>query len=727
MNNKKTFSLSMFIQTYKQLKTIGIAATGVLLVINILPLIFSAVRTEAMYKMYADNPKYMASMSPEVVNIMDNHGFTCIAFMVFAPIFAFNVWKFLNKRNTSDFYHSLPYTRECLFLSKAGAVIVWLLEIFVVCYIGTSVTYLFCKKYFIVDYGTLFSVFLAMFIASILVFAAISLACAVTGNAFSNVVVSGLIIFLPRFMISIISDSIESMTYIVSADKAISFLNDTQNIVTTFTFGFFRFDTDYQMLMLSAVPKIYTLILALIYLGAALVLFKIRNSECAGKASDGKGVGFVIKFIICTVVASAGTIAAVVGMYTSVEESELEMYSYIMSAAFMFFIAAMVVIIYEFFSNRHFFKFKSCILPVVAGWLAALLIAVGIQVGANAILDYTPEKEDIDYVIVSKQDSYWYDSAEKEYYNEIEKTTPIDNVAIKQMIAEALKFNADKAKNNNMEQFWYGSDIYYDKSDSNGQSYVLYDVYIKDGLFGKYRTIYLTDAQEKLLINNIQSVQAYRDAYYDLPDYEHISLDIMSHTGVTDEDKKKLYDTYISEIKSIDFETYYKIVHGDYRYNNSITMTGTFARKGIVYVADFYFDQVNLPKTYAKYIEISNACVDNQYADVKSEMLKYMGELAKGEYSKDKEKDFYITFADIEGNIGHMSVSEVIESEYLMNNFMPVLMDKVKRGEKYDASKKNTYTVELYYGQQDGWNYINIPYYVQIDKNIDLSDYIYEY
>ena len=44
-----------------------------------------------------------------------------------SPLFVWVLFSFLFHRNESDFYHSLPYRRRCLFLSLACAALTWIL------------------------------------------------------------------------------------------------------------------------------------------------------------------------------------------------------------------------------------------------------------------------------------------------------------------------------------------------------------------------------------------------------------------------------------------------------------------------------------------------------------------------------------------------------------------------------------------------------------------------
>ncbi len=47
--------------------------------------------------------------------------------ILLAPLLTFCAFRFLNRREDSDFYHALPASRTCLFLSHFGAVLTWLI------------------------------------------------------------------------------------------------------------------------------------------------------------------------------------------------------------------------------------------------------------------------------------------------------------------------------------------------------------------------------------------------------------------------------------------------------------------------------------------------------------------------------------------------------------------------------------------------------------------------
>lgn len=726
MNNKNIFSINMFWQSFKQLKAIAIVANILMLFFNAVTIWMNAIGCEAAIKMNADNPtfKYM----PEIISVDNAHGALVLMFVVFTPIFALNTWKFLNRRNTSDFYHSLPYTRVCLFLSKTAAALTWIVQIMVVSYVTTAVSYILLKKYFIVDHSTLFRFFLATLICCLLVYAAISVACAVTGNTFNNIVVSGIILFLPRIMISLGTSAVSTMSQIVTADRAISFINGTQNLVTAYVFSCFTFGYNTQEIMLSVQGNIYTLVLAVIYMVLALVLFVARKSETAGKASSGRGVDFVSKFVVAAFVSATGTMSMVVESYNNSDISNVEQLSYVYVVIVCCFISAIAVVLYEFFASRHSFKFKRCLLPTACAWGFAFLMIPVLNVAADSILSYKPDRSDIEYVIISEKDEFGYysDSAGIDYYDSIAKRTKIDDEKILDVVTEALKSNIEMVEKDEYDKFYYyGGHGYYEDEDGKSENFVGYEVYIKDGLLGKYRTIYFTAEQEQVIIKNIQNVKDYKDAFYDLPQYSDASVLWYTNNDLGEEESKLLYETFLEELKTVRFEDYYKTLKNNEYYSGTVELELSFSRDGYIYTASIMVNNKYFPKTVNKSYELSNK-VAKQHTKGMEAAKKLLKECIEKDIDADAlTKAQYLdtslcmpeSGAEIYADIHIASKDEAIKKV-----LYPAILKELESDMNYDFSAKDKIFVRVSYSNdEDMYNFYYVTYYVLLDKNLDID------
>ena len=110
----KNFSFKLFKQGLKRVRVMGFCALLVCVILNIMTPLSSLIE-------YYNQLKYSDSPLP-TMNI-DAGAFTPSAFLIFifAPLIVISMFDFLNKRNSSDFYHAIPYKRENIYLSYMSA------------------------------------------------------------------------------------------------------------------------------------------------------------------------------------------------------------------------------------------------------------------------------------------------------------------------------------------------------------------------------------------------------------------------------------------------------------------------------------------------------------------------------------------------------------------------------------------------------------------------------
>ena len=138
----KLFSKGLYVESLRQLRVAGIIA----LVIFFLAAIGGPVLELLSY--------YSASNAPTILDgpsyYYDNSSYYPIIvdyqimisyltnLMMWGPIFAAVLFSQFNRRVASDFYHSLPYTRLCTYISFTAGILTWLGIIFTV-HVGVSI------------------------------------------------------------------------------------------------------------------------------------------------------------------------------------------------------------------------------------------------------------------------------------------------------------------------------------------------------------------------------------------------------------------------------------------------------------------------------------------------------------------------------------------------------------------------------------------------------------
>ncbi len=196
-----------------------------------------------------------------------------------SPLFVWVLFSFLFSRNESDFYHSLPYRRRCLFLSFACAVLVWILCITLLSALIAGVLWI-ANPYRVLLVKNLLLLTLSSLLSSCLVAAFALLAVSLCGNLVSALINFAVFAILPRWTLFLMGDLLESTVSSIS--------------VSTYLGGFFSDEwcLPLRLFFDNEPPKAAVLLyslLALLLLGfLACLAFIKRGSESAGNAVTGR-------------------------------------------------------------------------------------------------------------------------------------------------------------------------------------------------------------------------------------------------------------------------------------------------------------------------------------------------------------------------------------------------------------------------------------------------------
>lgn len=624
MNNKKIFSVNMFWQTFKQLKVIGILSMAVTLFFVVFPQINSALYYLKHIKLYGED---QIDASAKMV-YASNIDILSITFILFTPILVLYVWNFLNKKNSSDFYHSLPYKRECLYFSKLAAVFAWQVMIHVVTYVCLMITFSVFKDCFIVEMWMVFRVFLSIFIANLLCGSAISLACALTGNVFSNICLSGLILFLPRFLCIMIETFAAIKVPTVSDYQVFPLINDAHNIVAGYILRAFV-EIDYNSLMFSISSIVYTLILALIYMGLGLLVFKLRKSEAAQKSALNKklqmAISMMLGFVICFI--------SVIFIFAE-EESDRD---YMMLVVF-FIVAAFVIIVYELATGKKNHLLQRSVPSILMAYVLSLIFGVLVGTVADGMLEYAPKAQNIDYIKINgmsdnQASSFGYRAAD--YFDSIIEGIQIKDKQSCEIVAKAIADNNSIIKNNKQ---------YY--REFNSDNYVKMDIFVKDGLIGANRKVYIKSDDIDVIAAAAGKEEKYQERIKSLPIAEEAAI-LWNSPYMDVENSRRIYNIYKEEYYNMGYE---KILNHMINPNRITWMSLTFNSKGKTYEAQLPITS-ETPKAAQSYIEYTNGmCIQNSSSQM-NQVKEILEKLSAGHnVSLTKHEDFSIDMinADVE-------------------------------------------------------------------------------
>ena len=687
MNNKRIFSVKLFWQSFLQLKVIGLVSSAIMVFFAAFPIIMNAMNIKSLIERSGEQ---MASNYTSVVNPVGQAGILVLTFLILTPVLALYAWNFLNKRSTSDFYHSLSYRRENLYLTRLAAVVAWQLIMFVLTFLATVICYAIYNEFFVVDYGTMFKVYVSEFLCNLLCAAAISFACSLTGNIFSNICLTGLILFFPRFILMLVQQFLSSMVFLASSQHLLPFLDNDYNLLVGQVFSMFT-NTSMTKILLSNSGMIYTLVLSVIYIVIGCLLFMIRKSETAGKPTLNWKLQFAIRCIIGFTISVVGVLVYIQVKKDGSESSAPGIFSVVLT----FIIAAIVVVVYELISSKKIHRVIKAVPSIIVSYAVAILFGIAVSAGADRMLAYSTDN--VQYIKLYSSDRIYGGS--NDYFSGVIENIKIDDKDIIGLITDSLKDNINTI-NENEDNYW---------SILNSSNYVLYEVYIKDGPLGRYRNVYVSSGDIQKLAEKLTKLENFCDEYRRLPEFDNAV--IRWNEDITDEKSREIYDTLLKEISEISFADWYSNVNS----NSGITMMDIeFSRDGVVYSS--YVPLTNkLPDTINKYLNaVNETTVENNKAGFDS-MKSYISDVPS--YNGDKE--FYLNITDPQTGDTYSLWQNEITDENLTSALLSEL-ESPESDKEFDFDRPIVY---ISYWDYTSSNYGGVNYYVQLDGYDTMEDY----
>jgi hypothetical protein len=371
MKNKKSntiFNKGLYVEGIKQLKSLGFIFLGLSLFITLVTIFGKVNDIESYYSNMKDR-------LPQTIEVMREYGAMRLVYVFVAPIMTISLFSFLTKRNACDYYHAFPQTRTCLLFSYMASVATWLIAI-IWGTIGTSLlVYTIYDNYFTISVKTTLHFGLVITICSLLVMAAVVLASTLTGTIFTNIVGTGLILFLPRALIAYCVSIITARYDIFESNGLLPILDFKNNLLIGNIIDLVNYSDEFYSFDLSALT--YTIILMLVYIGLAVLFINKRNSETAGKSATGKKLQAGIRVCIGLIV-SLLPLTGIIEMhyYDRTNFYDSDMFYIVV----YYMIAIIVMMIYEVLSTKNIRNIKKVLSSTIM-----LAIAVGAMLITNKL------------------------------------------------------------------------------------------------------------------------------------------------------------------------------------------------------------------------------------------------------------------------------------------------------------------------------------------------------
>lgn len=556
-------------------------------------------------------------------------------------VMIFLLFNFMNIRKASDFYHSIPLSKTCVYLTYTVTALIWSIVTVVVSTLLSFTIYALSLKTVInIEFvwpTIISSIILAMLIASIAL-----LAKGLSGTIFTNIIITLIIMFLPRVIILLYTTAINTSVKITD----VSFMSLT-DIYNNIIFAPFIYNNSFLIEkttpILNASTQWYSLILAIIYFVIGFFIHKFRKSESAGKSAAYKGVQPVVRILIGSIplLLISFNLACGLKVYT-----EFWLIGILVSLLAYF--------LYELITTKSAKKLLISIPFYLIAILANAIFIIACVSERNFILNDIPEPSEISSVSISYNNDYLnVVYINDNYYKYKTENIKYDDKGLIDHLQSSLVETVEKVKEDDFSKFYSENYIYYDVifHCSSGRD-IKRRVYVNINKLG---------GSENLSLDSyIHKNKEYENAIYSLPtDKELKSINIdTSNIDFSKDELNELWKIYKEEFNSASNEDKNMLSYRDNDIYNNYNIDNTTSIVTIGYVGMNSFSQHYLidakitPKTYNKYLDktMSKLIKDNIVDTVKKN--ESSAEYFRLDFSDLKNKDNYFTLEYYNDNVG---------------------------------------------------------------------------
>ena len=678
MKQKKMhFSLRLLWEGFQQCKMIGIFSAVIVVLGAVLEPVAQAISL-------GGSPYYT-----KVVYEAWGINVTLLVVLLAAPLMTLMLFHFLDNRAASDLYHALPHKRITLYLSYAGAVLLWVVLLLVLGTLTSAIACGFAHKYITLLTDSLLPFAASLFCMSFLLVAGMLVSMSVTGTVFTNVLFAGILLFLPRLCVLGLQSSMANALPFLSDSAGTGFFRNANNLLFSgVNVVFSMSESDGTSVETVFSPSwqayLYTFLLGLLYFVIAAFLFRRRRSEAAGQSAPSRLLQHIYRIVVTMVIC----IFIVCAMFSEMTNGMMRDEWFVFLVLYL--VAALVYFAYELITTK---KWRN-LLTALPGLGIVALLNVGILLGMHAvekhIVAQRPAMQEIESVSFCSTDGTDYISSSsflnyRDYINLMSRDIAITDPTAVTLVSYYLDENLKTWEEG-------GNDAYQSKYYTEGD-YSSYHVIVRTKDQTLRRLIYVPVSETEKLLNALQTNADYVDAWRNPPqELESTATfgDQMGACYLSTEQAEELLQTYREELQSADFETLYQTVQNGTTDDTWVSdIDYTFRKNGRSYTLDCAIYQNLTPETTKKFYEML-------YAAQKDD-LAVLSELTKSEKSVSVNMNAYGGSSDsaYSGYYAYASDCQPLnQSESLQLLMQYAILDRpMQAGESY---------VELYLWSEDG-------------------------
>lgn len=290
------FSLPLFWQGIKKLRIPGIAMAISVIGLNIIMPLTTAASDrarQANYLNYLDGKVnewggWYEIPTMRAVDSFNEFAPVALALVAFAPLLAFLMFSYLNDRGKSDFYHSIPQTRLCTYISFSASIAAWLSAVLLA---TTAINLILWSTavYHTMVIGEVLAVMACVLLGSLLTMTIATVAMMLTGTTVSNLFVAVLILLVAPIVYWEYFEAMYDIVPVFNVDHSWTRLLVIENYYPFALFsGILSGSSHYQNILFDGGIIAYTLLLTVGLWIAGAALYHIRRSEMANQSAPNR-------------------------------------------------------------------------------------------------------------------------------------------------------------------------------------------------------------------------------------------------------------------------------------------------------------------------------------------------------------------------------------------------------------------------------------------------------
>ncbi|MBR6897224.1 MAG: hypothetical protein IKN24_03530 [Lachnospiraceae bacterium] len=498
--NNSVFSTGIYRESMRRLRMPAIFMLIIVCIQSVfVPLILYVVRYKRLTGDMEDSVNFMVAQMA-----------TLGGMVILIPLMAEILFGFINHRNSSDFWHSLPVKRSALYNSYLLALLSWAAVIYAVSMLLTLFSYGIMPRVSI-SFEEFWDYLRISFILALYFLSVELLAKNIAGTKLSIMCSGIFIIFFPRGILTFIRLMIEAACNYVIMDETSIIWGNSYNLVwrlMNLEIGRYS-DTVYPSVESSFA---YTTILALVFIAVAGVLFVKRRSEKAEDVAVSPLVQRMLSFVPPIVFGflPCGYIIAFIFGGEDFDGDQL------VFLIVLFIIAIIIYLLYELITVRKWAAVKKAAKSIWVIFAIYAIIIGGICANIALIKSQRPTEDQIEYVQIYDNTSSRLSEKLAAEFAKIRYSDP----ELKKLVADTLGRTIDE--------------------DNFGNLFGGYGYRVTIRYSG--RTIYRQlSFDSDTLASLFKKNPEYLKCYYDLiPDFDHvISADVY---GLIDGDSSVSYN-----------------------------------------------------------------------------------------------------------------------------------------------------------------------------------------